>query len=169
MISSPQAHIPELEFSPTTSTYTVYLVRFPLTLQDPDMPGPRYHTTLLVITGPNCTGTIHHVTGDVTSAGGMRYTPRAHDAEETFHNFQKLGVTPKARYPTEWENLLGSLPTPPQQKAFNVKTMRTEPFKTRDPLMFYEAREERKPLVKCTEWVVERAIPALRNGGLLIE
>ncbi|KAL4876940.1 hypothetical protein BJY04DRAFT_222617 [Aspergillus karnatakaensis] len=149
--------------------HEVYLAEFPLAMQDPDMPQPRYHTTIFVKTNPDNTGTIHHVTGDVTSAAGMSYTPRPHDPLEPLHSLERLGVTPAAAHPHEWEKLLSSLPTPLQQKAFNVKTMKTEPFKTKDPLTFYETGEERRPLVKCTEWVLERALPALKESGLLIE
>ncbi|KAL4862352.1 hypothetical protein BDV12DRAFT_178954 [Aspergillus spectabilis] len=149
--------------------YAVYLAKFNLAMQDPDIPGIRYHTTLFVKTGADDAGTIHHVTGDVTSASGMSYTPRPHDPSEPFHSLEKLGVTSAASHPRGWERLLSSLPTPPQQKAFNIKTMRTEPFKTKSPLAFYEPGETRKPLMKCTEWVLERALPALRDSGLLMQ
>jgi hypothetical protein len=149
--------------------YEVHLAKFNLAMQDPDMPGIRYHTTIFVRTGADNSGTIHHVTGDVTSVGGMSYTPRPHDPSETFHSLEKLGVTSVASHPSDWEKLLSMLPTPPQQKAFNVNTMRTEPFKTKCPLTFYQPWETRRPLVKCTEWIMERALPALRDSGLLVQ
>ncbi|KAL2823525.1 hypothetical protein BDW59DRAFT_148565, partial [Aspergillus cavernicola] len=124
------------------------------------------------MTGEEGAGTLHQVTGDITSADGMQYTPISEpptpDQCEAIHSLDKLGVTPTAKYPDEWERVLKSVPPPPQQKAFNVKTMKTEPFKTKDPLTFYQDGETRKPLVKCTEWTLEQALPALRANGLLI-
>jgi hypothetical protein len=46
--------------------------------------------------------------------------------------------------------------------------MRTEPFKALNPLTFYEQGEARRPLIKCTEWTNDRAIPALRANSLVI-
>lgn len=53
--------------------YRVYTVRFSLSMPDPDMPTPRYHTAIFVETGEDGSGYLHHVTGDITSMGGMRY------------------------------------------------------------------------------------------------
>ncbi|KAL2862532.1 uncharacterized protein BJX67DRAFT_366190 [Aspergillus lucknowensis] len=152
--------------------HDVSLARFTLAVQDPDTPGPRYHTGIFVKTAEDGGGVFHQVTGDITSVDGMQYTPThepAPEISESFHSVEKIGVTPVEKYPHEWERVLRGVPPPPQQKAFNVKTMRTEPFKTRDPLMFYGPGEMRKSLVKCTEWTLERAIPALRREGLLID
>lgn len=151
--------------------YEVYLARYTLAMQDPDVPGARFHTTLFVRTGA-ADGTLHHVTGDITSARGMTYTPqtgRVPEHSRTFHSLTKLGVTPASKHSADWKRVLRSVPPPPQQKAFNTQTMKTEPFKTRNPLTFYEPGEPRRPLVKCTEWVVERALPALRANGLIIQ
>ena len=60
-----------------------------------------------------------------------------------------------------------TLPPPPRQKAFNVKTMKTEPIKLWHPLTFYDSGEARAPLKKCTEWVEQDAIPALLEHGIL--
>ncbi|KAE8322479.1 hypothetical protein BDV39DRAFT_218543 [Aspergillus sergii] len=152
--------------------YEVFLIRTTLAMQDPDLPGPRFHTTIFVKTGPNGNGTIHEVTGDITSAEGMYYTRTPSEAPELspeFYTSQKLGVTQACKHPDEWQRVLDSVPTPPQQKAFNMKTMKTEPFKTKDPLTFYQPGEPRRPLNKCTEWTIERAIPALKANGLIIE
>lgn len=152
--------------------YEVYLVRYSLAMQDPDMPGPRFHTTIFVKTAADKSGVLHHVTGDITSANGMTYYPqqrRSPEYSQTFHSLEKLGVTPVSKHPVDWERVLRSVPAPPQQKAFNIKTMKTEPFKTQAPLTFYEPGEPRRPLVKCTEWTLERALPALRENGLIIQ
>jgi hypothetical protein len=151
--------------------YNVFLARYTLAIQDPDTPGTRYHTGIFVATSTNGSGVLHQVTGDVTSPGGMVYTPTSEPAPqdtECFYSVEKLGATPVEKYPEDWEEVLRAIPPPPQQKAFNVQTMRTEPFKTREPLVFYKEGEERRPLVKCTEWTLERALPALRAKGLIM-
>ncbi|RJE23171.1 hypothetical protein PHISCL_04478 [Aspergillus sclerotialis] len=155
-----------------TTHYEVFLTKFHLTIQDPDTPGPRHHTTIFVQTSSDGSGILHQVTGDITSPAGMSYTPTpstAPEQSETFHSSQRLGTTPASTHPDEWYRLLENVPAPPQQKAFNVKTMKTEPFKMKDPLTFYEPGELRRPLVKCTEWTLEKALPALRENKLIIE
>ncbi|KAJ5934437.1 hypothetical protein N7466_003984 [Penicillium verhagenii] len=154
--------------------YEVYLARYNLAMQDPDMPGPgpRFHTAIFVQTAADKSGIQYHVTGDVTSAGGMIYTPQPRQSADysgSLNSLDKLGVTPVSKHPADWDRVLRRIPTPPQQKAFNIKTMKTEPFKTQAPLTFYEPGEPRRPLVKCTEWILDRAIPALRANGLIIE
>lgn len=151
--------------------YEVYLARYTLTLKDPDTPGPRYHTAIFVKTTPDKSGILHHVRGDITSAHGMEYIPEPKEFPEDSHNFhsvEKLGVTPVSKHPEDWEKVLRGVKAPHQQKAFNRKTMKTEPFKTLIPLTFYEPGEPRNPLMKCTEWTLERAVPALRANGLII-
>ncbi|KAI1920111.1 hypothetical protein LOY94_003386 [Ophidiomyces ophidiicola] len=111
------------------------------------MPSPRYHTTVVVLTDGDNGGYVHHVTGDLVSANGMKITWNKH--------------------PQAWEDCLRKVPAPPRQKAFNPITLKTEPFKTANPLTFYEPGEPRRPLIKCTEWTLERAIPALRAAGLI--
>ncbi|RDH32889.1 hypothetical protein BDQ94DRAFT_144124 [Aspergillus welwitschiae] len=151
--------------------YPVYIIRTHLAMPDPDLPSPRYHTAIFIETDPvTGSGTIHEVTGDITSPEGMYYESKLAPRPESVDNFFSrtlLGMTEAAHYPNSWDKVLRDIPAPPQQKAFNVKRMKTEPFKRLSPLEFYEAGEERRPLVKCTEWVVDKAIPALRKAGLL--
>ncbi|GKZ59163.1 hypothetical protein AnigIFM49718_005024 [Aspergillus niger] len=151
--------------------YPVYIIRIHLEMPDPDLPSPRYHTAIFVETDPvTGSGTIHEVTGDITSPEGMYYESKLAPRPESVDNFFSrtlLGMTEAAHYPNSWDKVLRDIPAPPQQKAFNVKRMKTEPFKRLSPLEFYEAGEERRPLVKYTEWVVDKAIPALRKAGLL--
>ncbi|KAJ5332899.1 hypothetical protein MYU51_008861 [Penicillium brevicompactum] len=156
----------------TSQRYPVYKVKFKLSIQDPDMPSPRYHTILFVETnerGPR-TGIKHHVTGDIVT--GMRYEPTIIDdpqSDENLFSKELIGHTQALNYPKSWNDILKSLPVPPKQKAFNCKTMKTEPVKTWEPLIFYGAGERRRPLVKCTEWIENQAVPMLINAGILQE
>lgn len=63
--------------------YPAFITRFNLTIHDPDLPTPRYHTTLFVQIHPNNHGHTHQVTGDTTSSVGMRYqTPISEENPE---------------------------------------------------------------------------------------
>lgn len=149
--------------------YCVWRVRYKLAIQDPEMKGKRYHNAIFVETSKGV-GTLHHVTGDITSSGGMVYQSRGTQdprKSNSFHSKDFLGYTDKRYYPSLWDALLKSLPTPPQQKAFNIATLRTEQFKTKDPLTFYSPGETREPLVKCTEWTEQVAIPSLIQYGYI--
>ncbi|KAL4900663.1 hypothetical protein BDW74DRAFT_182500 [Aspergillus multicolor] len=153
------------------SYYEVYIARYTLAIHDPDIPGPRLHHTIFVQTSPDGNGFLHQVTGDITNPGGMTYLvqdKKPQDEIQLPQSLEKLGVTPVETYPEQWERVIRAVPPPPQQKAFNVQTMRTEPFKSKDPLTFYQPGEERRPLVKCTEWTMQRVIPALKANGLLL-
>lgn len=128
--------------------YEVYIARYNLAVQDPDIPGLRFHTAIFVKTAADKSGILHHVTGDITSPNGMTYTPQQRSNPEysqTFHSLEKLGVTPASKHPDDWKRILNSIPGPPQQKAFNIKTMKTEPFKSKSLLTFYEPGEPRGP------------------------
>ncbi|KAI1959031.1 hypothetical protein LOZ58_004739 [Ophidiomyces ophidiicola] len=129
-------------------------MKYSLLLADPDMPSPRYHTTVVVLTDGDNGGYVHHVTGDLVSANGMKYEcKRCHAPEKstTFYSQELLGVTDADKHPQAWEDCLRKAPAPPRQKAFNPITLKTEPFKTANPLTFYEPDEPRRPLIKCTE------------------
>ncbi|CAG8221639.1 unnamed protein product [Penicillium salamii] len=154
----------------TSTIYPVYKVKFKLSIQDPDMVSHRYHTILFVQSneqGPR-SGIKHHVTGDIVT--GMHYEPAKIQDPETDENFfskEFIGNTRALNFPKNWNDILKSLPAPPKQKAFNRDTMRTEPVKTWEPLTFYEADELRRPLIKCTEWIENQAVPVLINAGLI--
>ncbi|KAJ5774755.1 hypothetical protein N7457_009651 [Penicillium paradoxum] len=154
----------------TSQIYPVYKVKLKLAIQDPDMPSPRYHTILFVQTNepdPR-SGIKHHVTGDIVA--GMHYEAAAYndpEADENFVSKELIGHTRALNYPKNWNDILKSIPAPPKQKAFNKVTMRTEPIKSWDPLVFYEPGEPRQPLIKCTEWIEDQAIPILINAGLI--
>ncbi|KAK3691148.1 hypothetical protein LTR37_018852 [Vermiconidia calcicola] len=146
----------------------VYKVRFKLAMQDPDMPAniTRYHTVLFVETADDGSGHIHHVTGDITA--GMEYqrrpSPRPQN-DESYFNRELLGTVPASRYPADFDIVCSAQPAPPKQKAFNMSTRRTEPFKPDGS--FYGSGEPRRSLTKCTEWTEKQAIPALRQEGLI--
>lgn len=57
---------------------------------------------------------------------------------------------------------------PKMYSYINIRTMKMEPFKTKDPVTFYGRGEPLEPLIKCTEWMMERAMPALKSSGLII-
>lgn len=152
--------------------WNVFLARYSLGVADPDMPGTRYHTVLFVETGVDRSGLLHQVTGDITSDSGMCYTPQPSEFPEHSESnisCERLGFTPVSKHPGHWERVLGAVPPPPKQKHFNPETKTTEPFKTRLPMTFYAPGEPRRPLIKCTEWTLERAIPALKQYGLIIQ
>ena len=151
---------------PQIEHYNVYRVRYNLELADPDVPGPRYHNVLFVETGADGSGTIHHVVGDMVQ--GMTYqAKRGRRPEESasFYNKDFLGTVSASSYPGSVDAVLRAQPAPPRQKAFNVKTMRTEPVKADGT--FYVSNEARPQLFKCTEWIEQRAIPSLRQAGVL--
>ncbi|KAL1841226.1 hypothetical protein VTJ49DRAFT_7294 [Mycothermus thermophilus] len=152
--------------------YEVYLLRFELgRFTDPDMPAPRYHNLLFVRCNPDGSGIKFHVTGDITSSTGMIYKSEAyHDFRysRTLYDYKLLGYTPSYNFHARWDAVLNATEKPPQQKAFNIATMKTEPFKTLHPLTFYQPGEQRRPLWKCTEWTNYKAIPALKAAGLIV-
>lgn len=148
----------------------VFFVRFHLAEQDPDIPGQRYHCSIFVKSEADGSGTLHNVTGDIGSRRGMQYVSVFRGPPQnaqSFDSMERLGVTDSITHPELWEALLSSIPKPPQQKAFNTWTRRFEPFKTLEPLTFYEPEEPKKPLVKCMEWTLDEAITKLRSSGLL--
>ncbi|PON27822.1 hypothetical protein TGAM01_v203589 [Trichoderma gamsii] len=153
-----------------TLWYPVYKLKLTLTIQDPDMPSPRYHTVVFVQTNEDGKGggVKFHVTGDIVT--GMHYESTPYDnpdMEPTLFSKELIGSTKAADFLPQWDAVLETLQPPPKQKAFNTKTMRTEPVKSWDPLTFYLPGDKRQPLIKCTEWIEEQAIPILMKNGLI--
>ncbi len=110
----------------------------------------------------------HHVTSDLVN--GILYESRAcgrPEQSENLHAKELLGYTNLRNYPAAWEAVLSQIPAPPRKKAFNPDTMKTEPVKCWNPLAFYKPGEPRQPLQKCTDWVEEQAIPALKSRGYI--
>ncbi|KAF7185578.1 hypothetical protein HII31_13075 [Pseudocercospora fuligena] len=132
------------------------------------MPSIRYHTVIFVETEADGSGYVHHVTGDLVS--GMRYEctkaskPEQDDTRQ-YHSKELLGIARKSDHPTTFTKICERLPPPPKQKAFNPKTMRTEPIKPDG--RFYTLDEPRPKLIKCTEWTEIQATPALLRSGLI--
>lgn len=157
--------------SPPNGVYQVYRVRYTVALVDPDVPQPRYHNSVFVLTNPQSgSGYIHHVIGDITLANGMSYQMKpGRDPRESrsFQDMTSIGCVARANYPDSFNRLLAGLPTPPKQKSFNAKTMKTEPIKSDGS--FYAPKEPRRPLFKCTEWTEQNAIPALHRSGMLLQ
>lgn len=146
--------------------FNVYRVQFTMAMPDPDMPSPRYHNVIFVEMEADGSGAVHHVTGDITS--GMVYATRREgrpEESEIFVRKEFIGTVESATYPERIHVVLEALPPPPKQKKFNIKTMRTEQMKADGS--FYEPGEARPPMVKCTEWTVDQAIPALYASGVL--
>jgi hypothetical protein len=146
--------------------YRVYKIKTSVAMPDPDMPQPRWHHILFVETNDPVSGSgrTFHVTGDITNPRGMLYDTRLDPSPSTWENIYSrtfLGFIISTGFAESWDQRLRLLPTPPQQKAFNVRTMKTEPFKSKDTLTFYEDGEQRLPLIKCTEWVEREALPAI--------
>ncbi|CZT52776.1 uncharacterized protein RSE6_14145 [Rhynchosporium secalis] len=132
-------------------SYNVFKIRYTLAMSDPDMPGPRYHNVIFVETQKDGSGIVPHVTGDITS--GMVYATKQVRSKDDDRRRRILSM-PKS-----------FSPPPPKQKHFNTRTMRTEQMKPDGS--FYESGEPRPPMIKCTEWTEEQAIPALYNSGIL--
>jgi hypothetical protein len=85
------------------------------------------------------------------------------EGSEAFHSKQLIGAVLASSYPTTVDEVCRALQPPGRQKAFNIQTGRTEPIKPDGT--FYEPGEQRRPLFKCTEWIEQLAIPALRTAG----
>ncbi|KAG4441584.1 hypothetical protein IFR05_002969 [Cadophora sp. M221] len=147
-------------------SYNVYKVRYTLTIPDPSMPSPRYHTVIFVATSKDGSGIVHHVIGDITS--GMTYSTRDEGQPETSSTFFSkdfLGAISINDYPHEIDRVLRAQPPPPKQKHFHIDTMRMEQQKPDGT--FYQPGEDRPPMIKCTEWIENQAIPALYESGVL--
>ncbi|KAL8377724.1 hypothetical protein RB595_008423 [Gaeumannomyces hyphopodioides] len=166
---------------PQQQQHAVYLAKSRVGLQDPDIPGPRYHHVVFVETNQrDHSGIKFHVVGDITSSAGMTYESRPSSGPEdeygeSFCGKELLGHTPVGAADTgfeqgRWDALLRGLPTPPRQKAFNVATRRTELVKSWEPqVQFYAPGEARHVPWKCTEWTNDHALPALRAAGFIVE
>ena len=97
----------------------------------------------------------------------MTYERRKGDwpeLSESFYAKQLLGKVRREDLQRVHE-ICQQQPAPGRQKAFNPKTMRTEPIKADGE--FYEDGEPRETLRKCTELTLEQAIPARKDAGIL--
>ncbi|KAI1387202.1 uncharacterized protein F4822DRAFT_429958 [Hypoxylon trugodes] len=140
-----------------SSYYAVYKLRFSVALEDPDITSLRYHAVIFLETSADNSRIMYHVIGDIAS--GMSHQSKPFQNPEMSRTFHSKGLL-RWTHPIVWDNLLQAVPVPKKQKSFNIKSMKTEPFKTLNTLTFYKPGERRRPLVKCTEWTEQRAIPA---------
>ncbi|KAK6499411.1 hypothetical protein TWF506_004038 [Arthrobotrys conoides] len=150
--------------------FPVYRIENTLSIPDPDLPTPRYHNKIFIKTWEDGykSGRTCHVIGDLVS--GMTYNTRIDQDPELdpmFFAKHFLGFLKPQDYPDRVNEVLEVLPPPGRQKSFNRERMRTEQHKS--PGVFFEEGEERPRLVKCTEWIMEQAIPALVEAGVLIK
>lgn len=148
---------------PPEKRYRVFKVKDGPIMSDPDVPGPRYHTVIFVETNADGSGYVHHVTGDLVK--GMEYQRRPGgrpEDSETFYQKPFLGTVSASSYPESVNKVCKSLPAPPPQKSFNLRTMKTEPIKPDGS--FCQPGESRSTLIKYTEWTEEHAIPALQQA-----
>lgn len=90
---------------------------------------------------------------------------RKPEESNTFYAKDFLGTIAAENYPSEINRILAQQPPPPKQKHFNRITMRTEQMKPDGS--FYAPGESRPPMIKCTEWTENQAIPALYASGVL--
>ncbi|POR31936.1 Uncharacterized protein TPAR_07841 [Tolypocladium paradoxum] len=124
------------------------------------MPPDRLHHAILV--QPRRTAPVPSTMLSVTllREGGITYESKKTEnpaGSRSVRSQELLGYTHSDAHLEQWNSVLSSLPTPPQQKASNPKKHgRVEPFKEKISeyqYVFYEPGEDRQPLWKCTEWV----------------
>ncbi|KAI1383593.1 uncharacterized protein F4822DRAFT_82222 [Hypoxylon trugodes] len=156
--------------SDSTQYYRVYKLKSKVSVPDPDIVGERFHHSIFVESNADGSGMKFHVTGDITA--GMKYEIQERfnpDGADMEHTKEPLGFTDRGTFPKQWDEILSQQAPPPKQKAFNIKTLKTEPVKTWEPLTFYAPGEQREPLWKCTEWTEYQALPALYDAGLIVQ
>ncbi|KAF2798609.1 hypothetical protein K505DRAFT_321745 [Melanomma pulvis-pyrius CBS 109.77] len=148
--------------------YKIYRVETHLGLQDPLMgPGTRYHNTLFINTSPSGSGRTIQVIGTISDLNGMTFQEEASPAPESsdaFHQKYYLGQIRSEDY-EQVVTLLRAIDPPPRQRVFDTKTLRYVKCKP-DGTTYTEGEEERE-YWKCTEWTLQRAVPALFGSGLL--
>jgi hypothetical protein len=148
--------------------YEVYRVEDQLGIPDPLMgPGIRYHNSIFVASGPAFGGRVLQVEGGIGDRSGMTFSEKAGGKPEdsgTFVRKHYLGKILKFDYERVVQ-LLQAIPPPLRQRNFNTVTMTTE--QCRPDGTFYGRDEPRPPYTKCTEWTLQKAVPALQQSGLL--
>lgn len=159
---------PGVRLRMSAQAYTVWRVQYKLGLQDPEFTETRYHNVIFVVTNQDGSGYIHHVTGDIVNENGMDYQRKdgkKPEQSDTFYAQQYLGWVSASSYPGAFDLLLQSLPTPPRQRRFSTSTMKYE--RCHPDGNWYGPSEQPPPLIKCTEWTEQTAIPALLQHSLI--
>lgn len=148
--------------------YDVYRVEYRLGMHDNMMgPGTRYHNVIFVATDPDGGGRILQVEGGIGETNGMRFREKPGkrpEESDTYVQKHYLGKIMASDYANVVQ-LLQTIPPPPRQRNFNKHTMATEQCKPDGT--FYLPNEPRPPYMKCTEWTLLKALPALQQSGLL--
>lgn len=126
--------------------------------------GARFHNVIFVATEANGDGREIHVTGAIGDTNGMKFEERPGgrpESSDTYHQKYYLGEIRPDQYEA-FLQLVRSVPAPPQQRVY-IGTRGWVPCKPYGSL--YQPGETVPPYIKCTEWVLDRAIPALQQGG----
>jgi hypothetical protein len=148
--------------------YNVFRIETKLGLQDPLMgPEERAHNAIFIETSQNGEGKILQVDGAITEPNGMRFEEQKGERPEDSESHLRkhyLGQIQIAEY-SKVVQLMRSLPTPPLQRDFDYKMMSWVPCKP--DRSRYEPCKSVPPYMKCTEWTLQRAIPALEQSGFL--
>jgi hypothetical protein len=130
-------------------------------------PGIRYHNVIFVETDADGGGRVLQVEGGIRNADVMTFNEKAGRKPEESRSFVRrhfLGQLQTSDYGSI-VRLLETVVPPPRQRNFNTITKTTEQYKPDGT--FYGPQEPRPPYMKCTEWTLQRAIPALWQSGLL--
>lgn len=151
-------------------SYNIYILSQKPSPQDAHHdPSSRTHTTIFIETHESSPGSgrILQVTGSISEGAGMTFsetlTPNPSDSE-TYLSKQYLGQILADQY-SNVVQLIESIPPPALQHTFSKKLMSYIPCKPdKTP---YLPNEPVPADMKCSEWTLQRAVPALRSSGLL--
>jgi hypothetical protein len=127
----------------------------------------RYHNILFFETQADGSGRAIQVNGTIADASGMLFyesSSLAPEASEAFHQKYYLGQIWAKDYQAVVKVLEG-LEKPPRQRIFDTKWVGYVKCKS-DGTRYSEGDKEME-YWKCTEWTLERAIPALDMSGFL--
>jgi hypothetical protein len=131
-------------------------------------PGKRYHNAIVIETEANGSGRVIQVIGAIGQSGGMTFESkrgRKPDESDSFHRQHYLGTITTGYLDSVIKFIQTRCPPPPQQRNFNTQTYKTEQCKPDGS--FYQPGEPLPPYEKCTEWTLNKAIPALQQSGYL--
>ena len=146
----------------------IYLVRERLGLQRPDEKEKRYHTSVFIA----LTSTDYvkiHITGSITD--GFVYQARPESAPElssSYHSKELLGYVRTTDYAAlEATCRAQPVPTAPQQRWSGGANGGYR--RCRENGDFFDDADTVPKLFRCTEWVQEYAVPAIKKSGLVVK
>lgn len=158
----------KLAVAANVETYNVFRVETRLGVQDPLMGSAiRNHNSVFIETSDDGSGRVLQVNGNLVDSGGMYFEDiqsLSPQAEDTFIRKHRLGQINAIDYGKVVE-LLKSIDPPPRQRIWSY-TERAW-VQCRPDGALYGENEEKPRYWKCTEWTLEKAIPALIESGLL--